>query len=219
MKDILEYAQSNPTITAAVIAAMASVFASIVAIICAIITGLSGIKAKSREAKLQGELDKATALNNQITYVQNSRFEYEFNIYKELSQKTFLLTSALNTYFFYGFRKAYSDNDTEKQRAADMREEAWNTYCVFRDSLYMAGPFIPEAMFNEFEEFRKLCQIQWQLFDNARYYETYDRQHSSQEKANENDKKITAMQDKLIKSLRLHLSKYSIGAIDTAEKQ
>lgn len=218
MRDILEYAQSNPTIAAAVIAAMASVFASIIAIACAVITGLSGIKAKSREAKLQVELDKATALNNQITYIKNSRFEYEFNIYKELSQKTFLLTSALNTYFLYGFRKAYSGNDVEKQRAKDMRDNAWNTYCVFRDSLYMAGPFISEAMFNKFEEFRKLCQIQWQLFDNARYYETNDRQHSAQEKANENDKKITAMQDELIKSLRRHLSKYSIGTIDTTKR-
>lgn len=148
------------------------------------------------------------ALNEQMTYIKNSCFDYEFDIYKELSKKTFLLISSLNTYFFHGFREMHSGKPMIREKADELLNDVIEAYYSFRDTLYMSGSFMPGEQFDEFEQFMKLCFVQYQLFYNAKHYENNDRLLKEQEAANRNDARITEAQRKLIKSLRLYLSGY-----------
>lgn len=95
-------------------------------------------------------------INSQLTYIRNSRFDYEFKINKELSQKTFRLTSAINTYLMSGFRQIHSDDLKVKEYANDLYKDVQSAYYEFRDTLFMSGAFISEEQFIEFENFMDL---------------------------------------------------------------
>lgn len=201
MKEVLEYLLKNPAVIVAIIAAVASVAA-------AVITGVISCRVKSKEAELEKELNNVIALNNRLTHIMSSRFDYEFEIYKDMSKVFFLLTSSLNTYYSQGFRKAHSNEQLKYQKAEELLQDVIKAYYKYRDTLYMVGAFIPEEQFDEFEQFMKLCFSQYQLFYNAQYYEEYDKMNRVEEKANENDIKITKTQTMLIKRLRSYLLEY-----------
>lgn len=201
MMGFIEYIIENPDIIVECIGVVASWGGALVA-------GVFGYRAKKKEEKIQIELTKVEALNEQLTYIRNSCFDYEFDVYKELSRKTFLLTSALNTYFFHGFREIHDTDPKKKKNAEDLLKNVIQSYYEYRDALFMSGPFMPEEQFDEFEKFMKLCFSQYQLFYNAKYYDDRNRLMGEEEKANENDAKITKSQTELIKSLRLHIFNY-----------
>ena len=177
-------------------------------IIAAVVAGVFGMRAKTKEAELQKELDKAIALNSQLTYIRNSRFDYEFKIYKELSQKTFRLTSAINTYLMSGFRQIHSDDLKVKEHANDLYKDVQSAYYEFRDTLFMSGAFISEEQFIEFENFMDLCFSQLITYDNDRYLEDYHKHCSVQEKAQKKNDDIIKAQRNIIESLRIHLAEY-----------
>lgn len=182
--------------------------ATLVAWIGAIFSGIFSWRVKCKESKVQKELQKVAAYNEQLTYMKNKQFDYVFDIYKDLSKKTFLLTSALNTYYFQGFKQIHSTNAETRKKAEELLHNVIEMYYEYRNALFMSGAFMKEEQFVEFEKFMQLCFSQYQLFYNAKYYEDNDKLFDVEEKANSYDAQITKAQTNLIKTLRLYLAKY-----------
>ena len=130
----------------------------------ALTSSIFAYQTQKKDKKMQVELAKYEVLNEQLTYIRNSYFDYEFDIYKELSKKTCLLTSALNTYFFQGFRQIHESDLKQKENAEELLKKVIESYYEYRDVLFMSGPFIPEDEFNEFEKFMNLCFLQYQIY-------------------------------------------------------
>ena len=115
MKWIIGKALEYPELTIALVS-------GVCALMSAVISARANKRLKKTEARLQQEINKASSLNDQLTYVKNARFDYEFDIYKDLSKKTILLTSAMNSFFFQCFRKAYSEKESDRQYAENELE-------------------------------------------------------------------------------------------------
>ena len=203
MKWIIGKAVEYPELTIALISGL-------FALISAVISARANKRLKRTEARLQQEIDKASSLNDQLTYVKNARFDYEFDIYKDLSKKTILLTSAMNSFFFQCFRKAYSEKEADRKYAENELVYVSQCYHEFRDALFMSAPFIPEPLFKEFESYRSTCQAQFNRFSNAKYYEEEFRIREGEESAGKYDAMITQKQDQLIISLRKYLEEYRL---------
>ena len=203
MNWIINTALEYPELTIAIIS-------GVCALVSAVISARANKRLKITEARLQQEINKASSLNDQLTYVKNARFDYEFDIYKELSKKSILLTSSLNSFFFQFFRKAYSKNESDRLSTEKELSHVSQCYHEFRDALYMAAAFIPEPLFKEFESYRSTCQVQFNRFCNAKYYEEEFRIQEGEESAGKYDAMITQKQDQLIKLLRKHLEEYRL---------
>lgn len=113
---------------------------------------------------LQLQIDRANNLNSQLLYIQNTRFNYEFEVIKELSEKSLTLTLAFSNYFFYGFRGIHSSLDEERLKSEQSYMAVNYTYYSFRDVIFRYAAFISEDLFKQFDALRILCFKQLDVF-------------------------------------------------------
>lgn len=205
MDELITYMETYPQIIVAIIAAAASIFGTLVSIISAIISCVFSSKAKAKDAKLKAELERTSAIYEQLIHAQNHRFDYEFDIYKELSKKTFMLSSALDNYLYKEMHHAHSDDEDKRNTSKHMLEDVHTVYTEFEENLITVAPFISENIYAEFESFRKKCEELYLHFYRAQYHDDYNRQSSDEYTAEERNNKIKKDRDNLIKELRIHL--------------
>lgn len=102
---------------------------------------------KKQEYELQKNLDRVNSLNERLTHVNNNRFDYEFEVYKNLSESSFHLIHGIGEYiaaiFWY--------NNIEKE--PDLYQPMLDGVYSYRDVVLKYAAFIPEPLYNVFNDF------------------------------------------------------------------
>lgn len=107
--------------------------------------------------------DNRHAKNDNKLYISKAQYDLEFDVYRQLSKKTFALIVDLTTiYTNHHFRE-----DTENTSPAENLRKftgITNDICDVQDVLHENAPFIPENIYNEFNELYELAKEQFWIY-------------------------------------------------------
>ena len=165
---------------------------------------------KKYEFKLSKELEKYKSSLENKTYISKTKFEAEFQLYRDLSKACTNMVKQTSQLFPTFTKDSRNDYDTYKS----FHDKAVDTIIIAQDELGASAPFISEKVFNGFSEIEKLCKTQLSDFQDFRlrpdaesyradckdaYKETYKR-----------TKEIANKLDTLMSSLRTYLSQLDV---------
>lgn len=129
------------------------------------------------EMKLQKELEKyKSGLDNKI-YISKTKFDVEFDLYRQLSKAFFEMVKAITIMIPAGYATYPADPNERKEYENELYEIASKATIVAQDILNSNIPFIPEEIYVKYEEIRKLCCEQLGVFEerwNAFYIATQE---------------------------------------------
>ena len=170
---------------------------------------------KKYEIKMNKELEFFKVGLDQKTYISRARFDAEFQIYRELSEKTFTMISATHWLFPTGLDTVPEDHDDRLECYLKRYETAGISINNAQKSIYANAAFILAHIFKQFDELLKLCVIQYNMytwcgalrkassvFDQAEQ----DTRRECQKRSEEIKNKCTA----LISQLREYLEKLDV---------
>lgn len=134
--------------------------AAISALITLFITALQLHRSK-KEIKEQFAFDKQL-------HISNNRFDMEFSIYKEISEKLAIMIANLNNLFPTGVY--YTPRDEESQTAYNKELYQINEKSYNEASKALSGYaiFIPEDIYEKYHSLRKECWKQIRMFFDLR---------------------------------------------------
>lgn len=117
------------------------------------------------EMKLQKELEKyKSGLDNKI-YISKTKFDVEFNLYRQLSNAYFEMVRTITIMIPAGYATYPADPNERKEYETKLYETASKATFVAQDILNSNIPFIPEEIYEKYEEIRKLCCEQLGVFE------------------------------------------------------
>lgn len=117
------------------------------------------------EMKLQKELEKyKSGLDNKI-YISKTKFDVEFNLYRQLSNAYFEMVRTITNMIPAGYATYPADPNERKEYETKLYETASKATFVAQDILNSNIPFIPEEIYEKYEEIRKLCCEQLGVFE------------------------------------------------------
>lgn len=138
-------------------------------VILAIVKFASGIIANRLEEKyslkLNKELEKyKTNLDNK-TYISRTKFDAEFNIYRELSKAFFEMVKAITIMIPSGLANYPADEEAKKEYENNLYDKASKYAVIAQDVLNSNAPFIPSNLFKNYDDILKLCKVQLGVFE------------------------------------------------------
>ena len=112
------------------------------------------------EATLNKELEKYKSELGKKEYISKARFDAEFEIYRKLSKAFFDMVCDINTLVPAG----YSERPADEEAYQEYQENAWKNASkslqTAQETIVQNSPFIPEEMFNDFQELVRLSRLQ-----------------------------------------------------------
>ena len=123
---------------------------------------------KKYELKLNKELEEyKTTLDEKLekyksslenkTYISKTRFDAEFNIYKELSKSFFTMDACIYTLIPVGLTYESADKEIRKANDKERFKNATNAIVDAQNCLYQNTPFIPEVFVTKYQELLELA--------------------------------------------------------------
>ena len=160
--------------------------------------------------QLQLSLDKALedkkSVNERKNYISKTRFDTEFEIYRQLSKDFFATIKLTSKLIPYGLVCAPVFNTEEAKDEYDKKiyTEAVNAFVIVQDNLQINAPFIKEELYNGYNEILELCNYQLHVFqqrwnlsfraickeDTLPKIEDYKRTKEMQDKFDDLNKKV-----------------------------
>lgn len=173
-------------------------------------TAIAESLSKKYELKLNKELERYKAGVNNKIYISKTKFDTEFQLYRQLS-KSFTDMVKQTEQLFPLFTKD-TQNDYEKYKS--QHDKTLDAIIVAQDELYESAAFISADLYNSFFEIETLCKRQLSDFQDFRlrpdaeefrkecndvFRETYQRTREIDEKFN-----------KLLEILREYISRLDV---------
>lgn len=131
--------------------------------------------AKRYEAKLAQETEKYKSELSKKEYVSKTRFDAEFQIYRDLSSVYFDLVKEINSLVPIGISNVPADQDDRDEEEKTHLNTAVQIAVKTQDVLNKNAPFIPEAFYDAYDNILYLCRLQidavqrkWNLFQHYR---------------------------------------------------
>lgn len=119
---------------------------------------------KKYEIKMNKELEAFKAGIDKKTYISRARFDTEFQIYRELSERVLSMIECTYWLFPSGFDKLPSDKEEEKKIYIERYKKAGEAISLAQKSIRANAPFIPSDFYTKFEELSQLCSQQYNMF-------------------------------------------------------
>lgn len=163
--------------------------------------------------RLNKELEKyKSSLNNKI-YISKTKFDTEFNIYRELSKAFFDMVKDVNSMIPIGLVSDPADKEVKKKYENECYDSARKTVVLAQDILVSNAPFISNEIFEKYNEILKLARQQLFAFER-RWNLSIIGSQKDKEKFTDNDYlRGNEIQEKftdLIKSVREYLAKLDV---------
>ena len=115
---------------------------------------------KKYEAKLAQETEKYKTELSKKEYVSKTRFDAEFQIYRDLSIAFFDLVKVVNALIPYGLTTKPADEELQEQQQDKQLREAVSLSIEAQDILNKNAPFIAEQFYYSYNEILKMCYLQ-----------------------------------------------------------
>ena len=166
----------------------------IAVIFTAIVRYLSNLIAdrlsKKYEIKLSKEFEKYKSSLQNKTYISRTKFDTEFAIYRELSSGFSDAVIAINIMIPTGYTTVPADREARLELDKQHYETAVEAIVKAQDSLKSNIPFIPENIYDEYNELLKLFGLQLAAYED-RFVVTDLRPKSEKETFSRDDYKRT----------------------------
>ena len=115
---------------------------------------------KKYEAKLIQENEKYKSEISKKEYVSKTRFDTEFQIYRDLSIAYFDLLKAINSLIPCGFSFNLADEKERDELENQILANASKLSVAAQDTLNRNAPFIPEQFYEAYDAILKKCFMQ-----------------------------------------------------------
>ena len=170
---------------------------------------------KKYEVKVTKELEKyKTGLENKI-YISKTKFDVEFALYRDLSKSFFAMVKDITRMIPAGLAYYPANKEDREKYENELYEKALASTVSAQDYLSSNIPFIPEYLYNQYEEILQLCRLQlgefeerWNVYSDL----TQEDKNRIPHEAFQRSRDIREKFDQLNKDLRKYLS--SLDVID-----
>ena len=116
--------------------------------------------------KLNKELEKYKASIDNKKYISKTKFDTEFQIYRELSKKFFEAVKSITIMIPAGYATYPADKDAKKEYENGLYEKALKATVEAQDELNANIPFILDSIYSKYEEILSLCRVQLGVFED-----------------------------------------------------
>lgn len=116
------------------------------------------------EMKLNKELESYKAQLDKKTYISRARFDAEFQIYKDLSEKVLSMVECTYWLFPRCLDKVPMDEEERKKIYLERYKNANEAIGQAQSSIRANAPFIPKGFYEQFEEIAMLCLQQYNMY-------------------------------------------------------
>lgn len=168
---------------------------------------------KDYQNRLSKEIEKLKTELSKKEYVSKTRFDTEFSIYRELGMTLSEMVKCINLMIPYGLTTFPKDEDKRTEYENNCFANAVSAVIKAQDALYANIAFIPENIYDEYQEVLRLSQMQVRVFEH-RYNVLYLSSQKEREQLKDEDYERTNTLNKkwqeLNKSIRDYLSKLEI---------
>ena len=170
---------------------------------------------KKYEVKVTKELEKyKTGLENKI-YISKTKFDVEFALYRDLSKSFFAMVKDITRMIPAGLAYYPANKEDREKYENELYDKALASTVSAQDYLSSNIPFIPESLYNQYEEILQLCRLQlgefeerWNVYSDL----TQEDKNRIPHEAFQRSRDIREKFDQLNKDLRKYLS--SLDVID-----
>ena len=168
---------------------------------------------KKYELKMSKELEKYKSNLDSKIYISKTKFDAEFNIYRELSKAFFHMVKDISIMIPYGFSTVPADETARKKHEENAHSNAVSSVVIAQDILNGNAPFIPDNFLKEYNELLKLSRMQINVFQE-RWNVLYLASQAEKESLSSEDYKRTGelnqKLNELNNSIREYLSKLDV---------
>lgn len=116
------------------------------------------------ELKLNKELEEYKAGLDKRTYISHARFDMEFSIYGKLSEAFLSMEQATYWLFPEGLERLPLDEEERRKVYSARHEKACEAIEKAEKVLDTNAPFIPAEIYESFDEIRRLCTRQFNMY-------------------------------------------------------
>jgi hypothetical protein len=164
------------------------------------------------ELKLNKELEEHISNLDKKSYISKARFDKEFIIYQDLSEKVLDMVET-NTALFPLLDRPPEKEDEKKEFYAKRHKDAASAYNIASKSIYANAPFIPEDIFDLYDDIRKKCLVQLNTYHIFGPLSSTARQSATNEFYNcfEKAEEIRKKSDKIISKVREYLASLDVN--------
>ena len=163
--------------------------------------------------KLNKELEKYKSMVESKNYISKTKFDTEFEIYRNLSKTFFEMVKYINIMIPTGISSQPADEEAKKEWENRVYKSA-NAACVeSQDTLNSNAPFIPEELFNGYDNILRLCRLQLDAFErrwNVFYLASQSEKESFTTDDYKRTKEINESFTRLNNMVRDYLSKLDV---------
>lgn len=120
---------------------------------------------KKYDLKLNEELERYKANIENRKYISKTKFDAEFQLYRNLSKCFFNMVKAISILIPPSVVMVPADKEIKKKQDEQHYSEALSAVVIAQDELNSSVAFIPEEFYDKYEEIRKLCMEQLHEFE------------------------------------------------------
>lgn len=164
---------------------------------------------KQYELKMQKEFEKFRSSIESKTYISKTRFDTEFELYRNLSSAFSEMVKSISIMVPYGYVQVPANEETRQQYDAECHDDALKATVIAQDLLESNIPFIPEDIYERYVELLSLCKMQLSAFErryNILDFRTKEEKESFSDKDYERTKEINQKWTEQNQSIRKYLS-------------
>lgn len=169
--------------------------------------------AKKYELKMQKELEKyKSGLDNKI-YITKAKFDAEFTLYRDLSKAFFQMVKDITIMIPAGYATYPADEEKRKEYEDGLYAAASQSTVAAQDVLNSNVPFIPENLYQKYDEIMILCRLQLREFQkrwNVLYFAPPKEKESFSREDYQRSRDIQAKFSALNHELREYLGKLDV---------
>ncbi|MBR6163247.1 hypothetical protein IKQ26_05120 [bacterium] len=160
---------------------------------------------EKQKTEFQKQIEELKSKQDKLNYISKAQFEAEFNMYQELSEKSFEAVLKCSALFPIGFENIPIDEEAQLEVYQKKGNEAAEKLYTFQNLLYKYAPFIEESLYKQFDDIRLHIQKNVNLFPDYRLRNDIPKSVKIETECYERTQKIMDKQDILIKELRNYL--------------
>lgn len=128
---------------------------------------IAGSLQKRYELKLNKELEEFKNKMQNKLYVSKTRFDVEFNVYRQLSESTVIMVKEVSQLFPRFTRDTRDEYEAYKAKY----DTAVDKVIIAQDTLAINAPFISKDIYSKFDKIEKMCKNQLEDFIDFRLRE------------------------------------------------
>lgn len=200
------------SIAGACIVSAGGIGAIIIGVIKFTSNSIADALSKKYELKLNKELELYKAGVENKIYISKTKFDTEFQLYRQLSKSFTNMTKEVVQLFPSFTKDARNDYDKYKSQ----HDRAVDAIIVAQDELYASAAFISSDLYEKFTEIENLCKCQLSDFQDFRLRPDADEYRKDCREAFQNAYKRTHEIDDKFRSLLETMREY-ISRLDVIE--